>query len=275
MDSGARRHRPRLARDRSRRGDRPALETLGRPRRRRDRRRTRVEHASDTPRAAPEVQAVDGTAESIPFGDASVDAVVVGNAFHHFDRETAFAEIRRVQRPGGTLASFWASMLEEQFLRYPWMQEVDAVVEATRASNAIATAYRTWKEPPAAAIGFGPFERREFPVTHTVASARIDRSLRNLERRGISPAGDAGGTPRPCPRAFARTASTAAPRREERGRRLLPRRKRLEVAWRRRTQILQRALAAARDRRLADLAAEPDQRDVQRGPEPVGHHVVQ
>ena len=121
----------------------------------------------------PEVQAVDGTAESIPLGDASVDAVVVGNAFHHFDRETAFAEIRRVLRPGGTLALFWAWMLEEQYLRYPWMQEVDAVVEATRASNAIATAYRTWKEPPAAAIGFGLFERREFPVAHTVASARI------------------------------------------------------------------------------------------------------
>ena len=121
----------------------------------------------------PRVEAVDGTAESIPLDEASVDAVVVGNAFHHFAREAAFAEIRRVLRPGGTLGLFWAWMLEEQFLRYPWLQEVDAVVEATRASNAIATAYRTWKEPPADAIGFGPFERREFPVSHTIASARI------------------------------------------------------------------------------------------------------
>jgi SAM-dependent methyltransferase len=121
----------------------------------------------------PEARVVDGTAESIPFDDASVDAVVVGNAFHHFDREAAFAEIRRVLRPGGTLALFWAWMFEEQFLRYPWMHEVDEVVEATRASNAIATAYRIWKEPPAAAVGFGPFERREFPVSHTIPSARI------------------------------------------------------------------------------------------------------
>jgi SAM-dependent methyltransferase len=121
----------------------------------------------------PEVRAVDGTAESIPFDEASIDAVVVGNAFHHFARKAAFAEIRRVLRPGGTLALFWAWMLEEQFLRYPWIQEVDAVVQATRASHDIATAYRTWKEPPATAIGFGPFERREFPVSQTIASARI------------------------------------------------------------------------------------------------------
>jgi SAM-dependent methyltransferase len=121
----------------------------------------------------PAIRIMDGTAESIPLGDASADAVVVGNAFHHFDRWAAFEEIRRVLRPKGSLALFWTWMLEEQFLRYPWMQEVDAVVEATRASSAIATAYRTWKEPPEASAGFSPFERREFPMTHTLASTRV------------------------------------------------------------------------------------------------------
>lgn len=121
----------------------------------------------------PAVRVVDGAAESIPLDDESVDAVVVGNAFHHFDREAAFEEIGRVLRPGGALALFWAWLLEERFLRLPWLQEVDAVVETTRASNDIATAYRTWKDPPMTAAGFGPFERREFPATHTMASARL------------------------------------------------------------------------------------------------------
>lgn len=121
----------------------------------------------------PKAQAVDGTAESIPLDDTSVDAVVVGNAFHHFARDAAFVEIGRVLRPGGTLALFWAWLLEERFLQLPWIQEVDAVVQATRASHDIATAYRTWKEPPGAAAGFSPFERREFPATHTIASSRI------------------------------------------------------------------------------------------------------
>ena len=47
------------------------------------------------------------TAEAIPLPDASVDAVVVGQAFHWFDREAALAEIARVLRPGGALAAFW------------------------------------------------------------------------------------------------------------------------------------------------------------------------
>jgi SAM-dependent methyltransferase len=121
----------------------------------------------------PAVRVVDGTAEAIPLTDRSVDAVAVGNAFHHFERRAAFAEIHRVLRPGGVLALFWAWPLEEEQLSIPGVRAIDEVVEAARASNEIATAYRSWKEPPPDADGFGPFERREFPVTHVVPSARL------------------------------------------------------------------------------------------------------
>jgi SAM-dependent methyltransferase len=43
----------------------------------------------------------------IPLADASVDAVVVGQAFHWFDPGPALAEIVRVLRPGGWLALIW------------------------------------------------------------------------------------------------------------------------------------------------------------------------
>jgi len=55
----------------------------------------------------PEVTALAGTAEKIPLPDASVDAVLVGQALHWFDHEHSLPEIGRVLRPGGVLAGLW------------------------------------------------------------------------------------------------------------------------------------------------------------------------
>src|SRR5581483_3544790 len=43
----------------------------------------------------------------IPLPDASVAAVLSGEAFHWFDLEPALAEIRRVLAPGGGLGVLW------------------------------------------------------------------------------------------------------------------------------------------------------------------------
>jgi ubiquinone/menaquinone biosynthesis C-methylase UbiE len=58
-------------------------------------------------RHLPEVALVAGTAEAIPMRDASVEAVVVAQAFHWFDGPAALAELHRVLRPGGRLALVW------------------------------------------------------------------------------------------------------------------------------------------------------------------------
>lgn len=55
----------------------------------------------------PRAQVLAGTAEQVPVGDASVDAVVAGQAWHWFDPEAALASVRRVLRPGGTLGLLW------------------------------------------------------------------------------------------------------------------------------------------------------------------------
>jgi SAM-dependent methyltransferase len=121
----------------------------------------------------PSLRIEDGTAEAMPFADHSVDAVVVGNAFHHFDRSSAFAEIHRVLRPTGVLALFWAWPLEDEQRAMPGMEEIYDAVEAARGANEIATAYRSWSEIPADATGFGAFERRGFRVTHEFPSSRL------------------------------------------------------------------------------------------------------
>jgi SAM-dependent methyltransferase len=121
----------------------------------------------------PWLRVLDGVAEALPFDPGSVDAIVVGNAFHHFDRDRALSELRRVLRPGGVLALFWAWPLEEEQRTILGMDEVYDVVQRARTDSAIMAAYRAWEAPPAAPVGFSQFERREFPLTHVLSAARL------------------------------------------------------------------------------------------------------
>ncbi|WP_236835690.1 class I SAM-dependent methyltransferase [Blastococcus sp. KM273129] len=58
-----------------------------------------------------------GTAEQLPVEDASVDAVVAGQAAHWFDPAPAARELRRVLRPGGLVGLVWNTRDE----RVPWV----------------------------------------------------------------------------------------------------------------------------------------------------------
>lgn len=61
----------------------------------------------------PAVRALAGSAEAVPLPDASVDAVLAGNAMHWFDMAVAGPEIARVLAPGGVLAGLW-NVLDDQ-----------------------------------------------------------------------------------------------------------------------------------------------------------------
>jgi SAM-dependent methyltransferase len=69
---------------------------------------------------APAADVRAGTAEAIPLEDIAVDAVLVGQAFHWFDRDAALAEIVRVLRPGGTVGLLWNRIRG----REAWLEEV-------------------------------------------------------------------------------------------------------------------------------------------------------
>jgi SAM-dependent methyltransferase len=70
-------------------------------------------------RAVPGVTVLDGTAETMPLDDGSVNAVFVAQAFHWFDVPAAAAEIHRVLRPGGGLG----------VVRNEWDESVAWIVE--------------------------------------------------------------------------------------------------------------------------------------------------
>jgi SAM-dependent methyltransferase len=58
-------------------------------------------------RTAPAAELHDATADALPLGDGSVDAVVAGQAFHWFATAEALAEFARVLRPAGRLGLIW------------------------------------------------------------------------------------------------------------------------------------------------------------------------
>lgn len=58
-------------------------------------------------RLYPAAAAHHGPAEALPLTDASVDAVLVADAWHWFPHERAIEEARRVLRPGGWLGLVW------------------------------------------------------------------------------------------------------------------------------------------------------------------------
>jgi SAM-dependent methyltransferase len=76
-------------------------------------------------RRLPGVAVLGGTAERIPFTDAFVDAVTVGQAFHWFKAAEALREIHRVLRPGGGVALVWNARDERDPLQAALSEIID------------------------------------------------------------------------------------------------------------------------------------------------------
>ncbi|MCZ7475469.1 class I SAM-dependent methyltransferase [Micromonospora sp. WMMC273] len=115
-------------------------------------------------RTLPGVRALSGSAEAIPLPDASVDAVVAGNAMHWFDMSVAGPEIARVLSPGGVLAGLW-NVVDD---RVDWVAGLAAVSGSaaigprdTPASWRAATA--AMHLPKSGEARFGSPEQAEFP----------------------------------------------------------------------------------------------------------------
>lgn len=106
--------------------------------------------------STPGTVAREGSAESIPLLDGYADAVVVGTAYHWFDKERAHPEIIRVLRPGGV----FAPMRNDRDVSVDWVRQLDVIIRSA-----------LFHRPENAAFGelFAPFEQAEFrhSVTQT------------------------------------------------------------------------------------------------------------
>jgi SAM-dependent methyltransferase len=119
-------------------------------------------------RALPDVDAFDGTAESIPLPDESIDAITCGQAFHWFRTEEALREIHRVLRPGGGLALIW----NVRDLRDPLQTRIQEIVSEHGAE------VRSHRDiDPAGQVSasglFGPVEERSWPYVQRLSRAHL------------------------------------------------------------------------------------------------------
>lgn len=103
------------------------------------------------------VEVLDGSAEAIPLARASVDAVVVGTAFHWFAGDEALTEIARVLEPGGGLGLVW----NNPDLDVDWVAEIWGLVGAKRRS-APRNRDLSWKRAFTPAQPFEPLAHRCF-----------------------------------------------------------------------------------------------------------------
>jgi SAM-dependent methyltransferase len=105
----------------------------------------------------PEIEAVAGTAEDLPFDDESADVITVAQAFHWFDHDRALPELHRVLKPAGWLALFW----NMRDLTDPLQRSVEDLLAPLR-SVKVAHETGAWRAPLAASGLFGEPEVETF-----------------------------------------------------------------------------------------------------------------
>lgn len=72
----------------------------------------------------PDAERHAGRAEELPLDDASVDLVLFGQAWLWVELEPAVAEVRRVLRPGGSLALLWNTVEDDAG---GWVAEIESL----------------------------------------------------------------------------------------------------------------------------------------------------
>lgn len=116
--------------------------------------------------ALPQVQALAGSAQSIPLANGFADALVCAQAFHWFATVEALEEMRRVLTAEGRLGLVWHVRDES----LDWVAEITRIITPTKATRRASTR----------ATGVGrssarPSDRCACPPSPTSMSARRSR----------------------------------------------------------------------------------------------------
>ncbi|MCI1020271.1 class I SAM-dependent methyltransferase [Microbacterium sp. C5A9] len=115
-------------------------------------------------RSVPGIPTFQGSAERMPLPDASVDAAVLGQAWHWVEPVAASRELGRVVRPGGVLGLIW-NIRDE---RSDWVRRLTDIMHSSPAENMV---NGPGSEGPRIAAPFTRVETRRWewsrPMTRT------------------------------------------------------------------------------------------------------------
>jgi SAM-dependent methyltransferase len=123
--------------------------------------------------AVPRVPIVAAVAESLPVASGSIDAITVAQAFHWFEADRAFAELRRALRRGGRVGVIWNARDRSS----DWVNEVWSIMDRVE-KRAPWRDHENWRDSALGArVGFGPIHRATFrqeqPITPQGVVERI------------------------------------------------------------------------------------------------------
>ena len=133
-------------------------------------------------RVVPQAEALAGSAEDIPLPDASVDAVLVAQAFHWFRVDESLAEMHRVLRPGGGLGLLWNEWDDAD----PLLRELNELVDAMR-PDLKRGEEPPWHAPLTASPLFGALEERRFPHKERLDVDAIVERVASVSAVAVAP----------------------------------------------------------------------------------------
>ncbi len=112
----------------------------------------------------PNVPVAAGTAEALPLRANSLDAVTVAQAFHWFDADLAFGELRRVLRPGGRVGLIWNARDRS----VDWVNELWSIMDRVE-KKAPWRDHENWRDSALGSrVGFGNLHDAEFRQEQTL-----------------------------------------------------------------------------------------------------------
>ena len=119
--------------------------------------------------AVPGIPTFVGTAEDLPLPDASVDAVVFGQAWHWVEPVAGSAEVARALAPGGVLGLIW-NIRDESV---PWVARLTEIMHGSHAEEMLAGG-----DPPIS-VPFSQLESAEWRWARPVDRATLTAMVRS------------------------------------------------------------------------------------------------